>query len=174
MKKLDNKGMTLVEMITAMMISMIIGAAVIGILLMTLKLYTQHQVINRQYIIIDHIESVLSKELRYADPLDILEESDSTASYSSDYCYIKMYNGELYKGGSDPQVLCSDSILDGHTLSLTFEDNTNESVLYVEVCIDKGTEDEVTEFFYVESLNLELNDNAVSGDSGTILYYKLP
>lgn len=178
--------MTLAELITAMMISLIVGAAAISILLMAINLYTEYQIKNRQYVIIDYVENVISEEIRNAESVTISDASPFVGNTDTDtvtYNYITTTaSGEVSKfNDSGEQDLCGASILlDNHTIRLVFTSNPNtadtSSVLYVEVYMDEGTEYAVTESFYVKVLNLERSGGAVeeaSGASGSTIYYKL-
>lgn len=180
MKRLDDKGMTLVELIVAMMISTIIGAAIISIILVTMNLYTEQQVRNRQYIIIDYIEQTIGEELRYAESVSISDAAVGSV-YDSTYSYIETISGEIVKtSGTDVKDLCGESILYDHTVRVDFQCNPNtadaSSVLYVEVYVDEGTEQEVMEAFYVKVLNLEYSGTGIqidTGASGNKIYYKV-
>lgn len=162
--------MTLVELITAMMISVIVGAVVISSLLMTLSLYTQQQIKNRQYIIIDYVELLINEELRYASDVQITE-----SMIGDTYSYLETIDGELVKDGTT--VLCGESILQDHELRVEFLLNPNateSSNIYVEIYVDEGTEDEVMEAFYIKILNLELHETYVEegiGATGGKVYY---
>lgn len=176
--------MTLVELITAMMISMIVGAAAISILLVTMNLYTQYQLVNRQYIIIEHVEAVICQEIRSAENVIIADDIPFEGNSDSD---IVTYNhitttqaSEIIKENSlGVEVLCGEAILsDRHTVRVEFHCNPtvsdSSSVLYAEIYLDEGTEYEVVESFYVRILNLEAiggDVQEIMGASGNTIYY---
>ncbi len=154
--------MTLVELIVAMMISMIVGGVVLSVLFTTLDLYTKQQIKNRQYIIIDYVEEVIHKELRYATDLQITDVRPEAS-----YHYLEMVEGELTKDGRD--VVCGETILQDHTLDVTFlvnPDGSDSCNIYVEIYIDENEEHKVTESFYVKALNLELQGTYVEEQMG--------
>ncbi len=162
--------MTLVELTVAMMISMIVGGVVLSILFTTLNLYTQQQIKNRQYIIIDHVEEVISKELRYATNIQITDTPVADTEH-----YLSMVNGEFTKDETD--ILCGETIIQDHTLNVTFLANPNQSDscnIYVEVQLDENKEYAVTESFYIKALNLELKGDTVGKQAdatGNKVYY---
>ncbi len=175
MRKLDNRGMTLVELTVAMMISMIVGGVVLSVLFTTLNLYTKQQIKNRQYIIIDHVEEVIHKELRYATTVQIADILQGQTSEGDTNYYLSMVDGELTKDGTD--ILCGKTVLQDHTLDVSFSVKPNGSDscnIYVKVQLDKDEEYAAVESFYVKALNLELEGTAVEkqgNPTGQKVYY---
>lgn len=172
MKKIDNKGMTLIELITALAISVVIGAVVLGLLVSSMKIYNQYQINNLQNILFENISEIVSDEIRYASSLVISDESYGT--YSSDYTSLDVAYSQIVRNETD--TLISDTTFEKNTIQITFDLYQEESsIICFTICLDQGTEYEASNTYTVRLVNMELNNAFVLKQvdaSGTRVYYQ--
>ncbi|WP_249028536.1 PilW family protein [Tannockella kyphosi] len=161
MIKLDNKGMTLVELLTAMFITVIVGAVAITFLSAVMNRYSSQISYNTQISIVHYLEEVISSEIRYASEVIISDQDIGT--YSSDYNVLKI---------TDNQVIINDEIVSN---SSTFQDQ-QISVTFIKItsdCVDIeimcSGDNDYTSTISIRILNMV---EEVSGSRGIFIYYQ--
>lgn len=180
---LDNKGASLLEVLTAMAVLLILASVILYMVFSAMDKYTYQTTLNRQYMIVEQIESILSKELRYAEMINVSDEEVSV--YGEGYKSLTAdHNGFSIMTLNGEERLFLDDIMVGHSVSLEFKiddevdpDLFNKNVLFVTVHLDKDQKWYMEYEFVIKMLNIELDDSKevelTMGSSGEKLIYKL-
>lgn len=182
-KILDNKGVSLLEVLTAMAVLLILASVILYMVFSAMDKYTYQTTLNRQYMIVEQIESILGKELRYAEMASITDEDiilygEGFKSLTTDE------NGFSIMTTDGEERLFLDDIVIGHSVRLEFNidqevDPTlfNKNVLFVTIHLDEGQEWYMEYEFVVKMLNIELDDSkeieVITGATGEKIIYKL-
>lgn len=164
---IDNKGITLIEMVVSMAVGVIVLAAIIQMVLYGMRVYTYQVFENEQYNLFDHIEVIMSEELRYAESIYI--DNSSLSAYNEEYKQLKCgESGITIEYHNDQNILLDSSIYNRHKIELEFKAVGNEN-LQVTVRLDTNSEMEFSETFTVKILNLNtLGIIEVSGNNKLI------
>lgn len=144
----NSKGLTLIELITAITITVMMGTIVTGIVLTSSALFMNRQMLNEQHILIDYIDMVLSQEIR--------NSTDLHFGTSEPGCTVIDSTGDIVIRNGD--YLFSSNVVGSHTVRLEFH-TTDVSVdnLYVTIYIDEGLSHEKVETINFKMLNFALN-----------------
>ncbi len=111
MKK-NNTGMTLIEVIAALLISMVIGGITITLVLSSTSYFLQETSDSQNKLVTDQIVSYIRNELLYASEIQISSTKPDSRNWSS----ISIENGKVYK---DERNVFNDNLYSGHELCLS-------------------------------------------------------
>lgn len=182
-KILDNKGVSLLEVLIAMAVLLILVSVILYMVFSAMNRYTYQTRLNRQYIIAEQIESIIGKELRYADSIYISDE-DYTF-YGRDYKSLTTdESGFSIVSVDGEERLFLDELIVGHSVRLEFRvdeetDPTlyNKNVLFVTIHLDEEYEWYMNYKFVVKMINIELDDSSKveieSGATGGNIIYNI-
>lgn len=178
----NNKGYTMAEVITAMAMAMLIVAALFQLIYFAVHSYTVQDYKSRQYVVVEQLEWLLSREVRYADELYITDEDFLT--YGDGYAMIDADETGVFITDIDGERrLVIDDSLKNYKMRLAYDIDTetdvdllNENNLFVTIYFDEGDEWELEETFNLKMLNMSLDDTKkveyVPGASGERIVYK--
>ncbi len=162
---LNNKGVSLLEVLTAMAVLLILASVILYMVFSAIDKYTYQTRLNRQYIIVEQIESIISKELRYADSVYISDENYSF--YGEEYKSLTTDDkGFAIMSVAGEERLFLDDLIVGHNVRLEYQIDRvadpalyNKNVLYVTIHLDEGYEWYMEYEFVVKMINVELDDS---------------
>lgn len=178
--RMRDEGITLIELIVSIAITSIIIAALVQLVMYGVRQYQYKNLEHQQYLLMDHIEDVLSQEMRYAN--EVLITDDDSGILGPDYVRIYTDNrGIVSEANGLETILCDSSLYGARTVSISFDADRETditkaaaSAIFVSVHIDEGKDWEMVKTFTVKSLNIS-NEQRVEiaiGASGQIIVYK--
>lgn len=172
MKKLNDKGITLVELATGMVITIIITGAALSAFYSTSGLYAQQRNRNEQSIIMDHVAKIIDDQLRYAYKVKV----NTSTTMSSGYDNIMSSANNIVKNnaaGTSKTILCDASMMKNHGINVSFStDSAYPQVVFYEITLDNGDGVKITQKFSCKILNLSMTDGEkVEGTIGSVVHY---
>lgn len=179
----NHDGYTMVEVIVSMAIAVLIIGAIIQLIYFTMYSYTFQDIKSRQYLVMEQLEWLVSREMRYSDEIYITDE-DFTV-YGDDYAMIEADStGVKITDIDGERRLVIDEMLKEFDMKMVFTadeetdvDLHNENNLFVMVYLDEGHDWELTQGFNFKMINISLDDTKeveeITGASGNRVVYRL-
>lgn len=156
----NNQGVTLLELLTAMLITIIIGTVAISFLSVTMKRYQLQDNVNKQTTLIESICSTLDNELRYSEDISI--DSYHVGEYPSSYYSIVFQENQLFLNG---EVFLKESMKE-YSTELIFS-KLDDNCIGIDISI--GNDIVTSKRHYIIRT---LNDIDIQGSSESCIYYQ--
>lgn len=165
--KADNRGVTLVEIMVALLILSIVVGLAGSMLLSSSNFFRKTSEANLDKLAADGIYQILSDELIYATALSVNQPLSGEAKI------IQVQNGRLLLNGTD---MLTDEAYHGRNLRLEISQQGQSMELFI-VLLDRQGEEVYRAGASMKLLNLEVQQTTVTGDASAInpaLYYLSP
>ncbi|HEX3026624.1 MAG TPA: prepilin-type N-terminal cleavage/methylation domain-containing protein [Clostridia bacterium] len=139
----SQKGLTLVELMISMAVSMILLGACAGLLVYGFNLYNKANDYNQAHVLGLLTQQKIESEVKYAASMKI-DASQPGSLANGNYCLALTGSGRLAKYTGTASAMTSnyvylDGVYRGYVCSITFKASTG-STLNVEVTVSKGGE----------------------------------
>lgn len=167
---MNNRGVTLVEMIVSMLIALLVTVAVLQFFLFATKLYREQQIQNEQLTIIEGVEEMITTYLRYADTAAV---SGSGGTAPSGWLSLYTENGGLFHSSNPSVPLAGGDLGLGQMVEVVFRPD-GDDVLMATIRVYDSDGHESTQTIHCRLLNLTINGNTITvnmGSDGSAVYY---
>ncbi len=170
----NNNGVSMIELISALLISMIIGTSVASMIIVSSEIFHNRQVLSEQHIFTDYIDMVLSDEIKYSNELKFGGDSNTLLYHT----IVSDENGVTKNG----VPLFSANFTDSHTVSLKFHtaphldgSSVESDNLYVTIYLDQDTKNAIETTINFKMLNVALKGETIPNEisaTSTLSYNK--
>lgn len=160
---MNNKGMTLVEMIVSLLITSIITVAVLQFCVFSANMYENQTIQNEQLIVLEHIEQTITDYLRYATHAEISKDTVNVEPNNKAIYTEELYNALFYieydSAGAeiDRRVLAGGASSLGYDVSVEFTKMSDEVLAAYITIKDSSTNNSVSKMIYIKLLNFSSN-----------------